>query len=334
MGSEISPEPLKAGALPLSHGVSWPLSSPASAGKRLEDRSAPADQESAPEDRLHLYLSPHFDDAILSCGGLIYAQCQAVERAGVLTLCAALPDPDALSPLARRYETEWSNASGGVASRREENAAALSAWGVSSWEGGAADAIYRNRLGAPYYATRQELFGEPDPEDAAAVLTVWERQVKQIAREHGHAVLLYAPLGVGGHVDHELARRLAQLMAEAGCEVRFYEDYPYAELTPGGVREAMARFGLGPHAWTCHTVAIDVRAKIEAIEQYRSQLGRVFGCEKDLIRRVSEFTAGTACAFSARERMRRRLAPSGLRLRLWRRSLGYHAHAERIWRLT
>jgi len=285
--------------------------------------------ESAPKDCLHLYLSPHFDDAILSCGGLMHAQRQAGERVGVLTLCAASPGPDALSPLAQRYEAEWNKASGGMASRRDENASVLSVLGATGWEGSAGDAIFRNRRGAPYYATWQELFGEPDPQDAAALLPVWEAQIKQIVREHGDAVLLYAPLGVGGHVDHELARRMGRRMSEAGCEVRFYEDYPYAELTPGGVREALARFG--PHAWTSQIAAIDVRAKIEAIQKYRSQIGNVFGCEKDLIRRVSEFTAATACALSGRERMRRRLASSGLRLRLWRRLLGYHAHAERIW---
>jgi hypothetical protein len=56
------------------------------------------------------------------------------------------------------------------------------------------------------------------------------------------------------------------------------------------------------------------------------------GCdEKALIRRVKGFTAETACALNGWERMRRRLAPGGLRLRFWRRALDYHARAERVW---
>lgn len=280
-------------------------------------------------DHLHLYLSPHYDDAILSCGGLIHAQRQVGCRVGVLTLCAGSPDPGACSPLARRYESAWSESGNALALRRSENSAALSSLGVCIWDCSTPDAVYRAGTGSPYYSTRADLFGEPHSRDAASLLPLWEEQVKHLAQEEPQAILLYAPLGVGGHVDHELARRLAQHMAEAGWAVRFYEDYPYVELTPGGIQEAQARFGT--HTWTPRTVAIDVRARIETVRNYRTQIGQVFGCEKEMVRRISGFTAETACALSARERMRRRLAPGGLRLQFWRRLLGYHAHAERFW---
>lgn len=303
----------------------WPLL----AARQLAVYRSLTNGAAAVRGRFHLYLSPHFDDAILSCGGLIHAQRQAGERVGVFTLCGGSPGPDAVSPLARQYDAKWSGSGGGLALRRAENAAALSTWGVSCWDGITPDAIYRNGPEAPYYPSREDLFGEPHSQDAAAVLPLWEPQLKQIAAEQGRAVLLYAPLGVGGHVDHELTRRLAQHMAEAGWTVQFYEDYPYVELTPDGVREAQARFG--PCGWNSRTVAIDVRTKIQVVRTYRSQIGTVFGGEKEMVRRICEFTAGTSCAIEARERLRRRLAPGGLRLRAWRKLFGYHAHAERIW---
>ncbi len=305
---------------------------PALATKQLELYSSLLDGGQVAQRCLHLYLSPHLDDAILSSGGLIHAQRQAGERVGVLTLCTGSPDRDTLSPLARRYESKWSESGDGMVLRRAENAAALSDWGVDTWYGGTRDAIYRHEAGTPYYSSRKDLFTEPHPNDAAALLLVWETQVKQIVAEHGAEVLLYAPLGVGGHVDHELTRRLAQSLGEAGWAVRFYEDYPYVELAPRGIRDTLARFG--PHMWTSQTIAIDVRAKIEAMRNYRSQMGRVFGCEKDMTRRISEFTAEVACAINGWERARRWLAPRGLRLRFWRKVLGYHAHAERIWTWT
>jgi hypothetical protein len=149
--------------------------------------------------------------------------------------------------------------------------------------------------------------------------------------EGSQNVILYAPLGVGRHVDHELARRLGQSLHEKGRPVWFYEDYPYVEIVPDGLATAQARCGIrqGPF----RVMPIDVQAKIEAVRGYHSQLRRVFGSDKDLVRRVKEFTAETACALDSWERRRRKLAPSGLRLLLWRRVLGYHAHAERIWSL-
>jgi len=281
------------------------------------------------EENLNLYFSPHLDDAILSCGGLIHAQRQAGERVGVLTLCAGSPGPSALSTLAQQYESAWGESGDGMALRRAENAAILSSWGVQNWECSVRDAIYRAGKGVPYYETRADLFREPHPQDAAFLLPFWEARVRQLTEEEGPGILLYAPLGVGGHVDHELVRRLGQRMGEAGWRVWFYEDYPYLELEAGGVQAAQARFGT--HTWTSRIVAIDVRAKIEAVRSYHTQIGRVFGSEKALIRRVKGFTAETACALNGWERMRRRLAPCGLRLRFWRRALGYHAHAERVW---
>jgi LmbE family N-acetylglucosaminyl deacetylase len=281
------------------------------------------------EEYLNLYLSPHLDDAILSCGGLIHVQRQAGERVGVLTLCAGSPSPGTLSPLAQQYESDWGEWGDGMAARRAENAAILSSWGVQSWECSVQDAIYRGAKGAPYYETRADLFREPHPQDAASLLPLWEGRVRQLEGEEAQGILLYAPLGVGGHVDHELARRLGQRMAEGGWRVWFYEDYPYIELEAGGVQAAQARFGI--HTWTSRIVTIDVLAKIEAVRAYHTQIGRVFGSEIDLVRRVKGFTAKTASALNRWERMRRRLASAGLGLRFWPRALGYYTHAERIW---
>jgi LmbE family N-acetylglucosaminyl deacetylase len=282
-------------------------------------------------DVLNLYLSPHLDDAVFSCGGLIHAQRRAGEKVGVLTLCAGSPGPDAVPPLAQQYESAWGVPGEGMARRRAENAALLSGWGVLNVEFDTGDAIYRVYNSVPLYACRADLFGQPLPQDAG-LLPLWEARLQNLAAQEASSVTLYAPLGVGGHVDHELARCLGQRLGEAGWRTWFYEDYPYVETVERGLEAARERFGR--RAWRSHVLPIDVGAKIEGVRAYRTQLGGVFGCDKDLVRRVKSFTAETACAFSRRERLRRRLAPSGLRLRFWRRALGYHAHAERIWAWT
>ncbi|MGH2521295.1 MAG: PIG-L deacetylase family protein, partial [Anaerolineales bacterium] len=49
----------------------------------------------------HLYLSPHFDDAALSCGGTIHQQTRQGERAVVVTVCAGDSPPGPLSAFAQ-----------------------------------------------------------------------------------------------------------------------------------------------------------------------------------------------------------------------------------------
>jgi LmbE family N-acetylglucosaminyl deacetylase len=280
------------------------------------------------KERLHLYLSPHFDDAIFSCGGLIHAQRSAAERVGVLTLCAGLPEPGTESTLAKQYLADWSKSGDGMMERRAENANALSSWDVRNLECSTPDAIFRTGRGASYYQERADLFCEPCSEDAKSVLPLWQEYLRQSV-EGEKQIHLYAPLGIGGHVDHELTRRLGQRMLQSGWNVSFYEDYPYVELEPNGIQKAQIRFGASQ--WTSRSMAIDVQAKIDAIRKYRTQIGRVFGSDEDLVRRVRSFSAEVAADLRPREWQRDVLPRSWPRLRFWQPFFHRRAHAERIW---
>ena len=45
----------------------------------------------------HLFLSPHYDDAVYSCGGTLASLTTAGENVTVLTVCAGSPPSDELS---------------------------------------------------------------------------------------------------------------------------------------------------------------------------------------------------------------------------------------------
>ena len=55
---------------------------------------------------LFIYLSPHFDDAALSCGGLLRAHAERGERAVVVTVCAGRPDYTHLSRFAEQQHRQ------------------------------------------------------------------------------------------------------------------------------------------------------------------------------------------------------------------------------------
>jgi LmbE family N-acetylglucosaminyl deacetylase len=157
---------------------------------------------------------------------------------------------------------------------------------------------------------------------------VWRHELKGM-RPHPNQATVYAPLAVGNHIDHQLARDLAWQLRKDGWQVWYYEDYPYAE-EPGKLQLALNQFG--SVAWKARIVPIDVTAKIAAIRGYATQVALLFGDEHAMVTRVKRFTADVACDNSLRERIRRKLAGSGgRRERLWRAVWGFHAHAERIW---
>jgi len=54
-----------------------------------------------------VFLSPHLDDAVLSCGGFIFELIQKGERVEICTICAGDPPPGELSPLAEMLHQRW-----------------------------------------------------------------------------------------------------------------------------------------------------------------------------------------------------------------------------------
>jgi LmbE family N-acetylglucosaminyl deacetylase len=279
----------------------------------------------------HLYLSPHLDDAILSCGGLINCQRMNGESVTVVTLCAGSPNYEELSPFAQKYHAAMGDLPDLLASRCEEDRAVLSKWGVTVFYLDTLDSIYRRIDGRVAYPDSEALFVEPCPEETTDLPALWQKELRHLL-PMSSGTIIYAPLAAGEHVDHQLTRTLALALLRDGSEVWFYEDYPHAEKSESLTK---ARSWFGPVAWRSQTISIEVNTKIDAICGYRTQLPFLFGDRQGAIQRVKRFTAETAREISAAERLRHTLVGvDGRRERLWRAVLGYHAHAERIWRFV
>ncbi len=249
-----------------------------------------------------LYLSPHFDDAALSCGGLLLRHAERGERATVLTICAGTPDYEYLSSFARVQHRQWrlpvphaspAGAKSGVAqrkrrdpiaTRRAEDAEALRWLGMQGAYLDIPDVIYRrDTLGRPLVYSNRSLFGRVHPDEHALVLRI-ARAIQRVARKRDTSIV--APLAAGWHVDHQLTRDAARLLLQNGYRVTWYEDFPYAEKR-GAVTRARKQFGAGE--WQCAIFAIDMQRKIDAIRAYRSQLKSTFANARDMAQRVRAY---------------------------------------------
>jgi LmbE family N-acetylglucosaminyl deacetylase len=217
----------------------------------------------------HIYLSPHLDDAALSCGGMIGAQRAAGERVLVVTLCTASPAPDAqFNDLALEFHRRWGLAPAEVvAARLREEHRAMELLDADSYGAGMLDSIYRHPAA---YNSRGALFGTPAPDDP--LLPALRRLIRTL-RERMPGARIYAPLGIGMHVDHQVAHAVARA-AEVG-EVLYYEDMPYA--TRQGLLDQ--RLAMLEGSYIPQIVAIDatMEKKLAAIKAYASQLEQFGG---------------------------------------------------------
>jgi len=232
----------------------------------------------SPRDVDVVYLSPHLDDAVLSCAGRIARERAQGARVTVWTLFTADEPAVAPSPFAETLRRWWNLPAGEVmAARRQEDLEACAHLGARALHGGWAEAPYRlDADGRPLYDSLDRLYGAVDDADDPLEADLAERFAALAGRR------VVAPLGVGGHVDHLLVRRAA---ARAGVGELFYEEFPYVEWKWGALGRALGRKA----DWQADVLPLDEREIVEriaAIARYRSQVPALFRGEARLGKQV------------------------------------------------
>jgi LmbE family N-acetylglucosaminyl deacetylase len=230
----------------------------------------------------HVYLSPHLDDAALSCGGAIVSQLAADEPVLVVTLATASPPPEGpFNAVAQEFHADWGLTAAEVMDvRLAEEARAMATLGVDYLWVGLLDAIYRMPAD---YRSRETVFAAPVPHDP--LLSDLQTLLARL-RERLPRATFYAPLGVGSHVDHLIT--FAAARAAAGPNLAFYEDVHYV-LQPGRLEDRLAQIEL----LAPRVIAIDeaLPRKIEAIACYPSQIGELFGGAEAMAHAITTFAA-------------------------------------------
>ncbi len=223
-----------------------------------------------------IYLSPHLDDAVFSCGGRMHLE--AAEGLSVLVATVATaPEPARLSRYAARFHRRGGLGDDAMARRREEDREAARRLGAEAAHLGLPDAMYRVDTvgGRALYPRVTALLGRPRSGDPMRPL------LGRALDELPDSELLLLPFAIGGHVDHRLTRGIAETVC-AGREVAYWEDFPYRTrpLLPG------PRPGPG---WLSEVVELSdeaIEARCRAMAAYDSQVKTIFGGEARMRRRV------------------------------------------------
>lgn len=220
----------------------------------------------------HVFLSPHYDDAVYSCGGTIHRLAQAGQAVIINTVMGGdlpkrLPD----TPIVQELHARWQAGENPVDTRQKEDAAAAVRLFARRWLNDVPDCIYRTDAnGQALYPTVQTIFGAIHPSDP--VLKIIE-VVKDPLWNTVKTV--YAPLAAGNHVDHQLMRQWALVIKRDVPHINllFYEDFPYIR-DKATVQEAVTFFKdkifLKPQRVLLSEA--DITAKIEAMALYHSQI--------------------------------------------------------------
>jgi LmbE family N-acetylglucosaminyl deacetylase len=239
----------------------------------------------------HLFLSPHLDDAILSCGGYMHQLSTRGESVTCLTIMAGDPPtplPD--TPLVHELHGRWSIGENPVAVRRDEDRRAMRIVGAKARFLDIPDCIYRTAEGAALYVNGgADLFGDVHPNDPARAALARQNPPEFETISH-----LYIPLGAGHHVDHQLIVEWGLALANRNPQINvlIYTDYPYAE-DEGAVQRAFEAFPLKLTPEIKLMDESDFETKAAAIREYRSQISTFWATADEMTIRLRQFMLKT-----------------------------------------
>ncbi|NJR12612.1 hypothetical protein HC776_01635 [bacterium] len=240
---------------------------------------------------MHLFLSPHYDDAVYSCGGLIAQLTRNRHTARVYTVMGAKPPqtpPD--TPIIRELHARWQAGADPVKARRSEDETALYLLNAEvGYNNAIPDCIYRTAHGGrALYTDIQAIFGAVDADDPSLVALelklptahqLWQSiqfdadETPRFIPNDPAGVTLYAPLGVGHHVDHQIVRDWAFKLHRTypTLTLMLYEDFPYIRQ-PQHIAPTLTALPVGVTAQVQPLDESAIQLKMQAIAAYATQL--------------------------------------------------------------
>jgi LmbE family N-acetylglucosaminyl deacetylase len=223
-----------------------------------------------------IFLSAHFDDVVLSAGGLVWELAQRGDQVEIWTLCAG--DPPYGRPLteyAQLLHGFWDIGEDVPLKRSQEDAAGCRVLGASAFRRFTIpDNIYRYRPGtdeAVIHENEDQM--EPLEPDESYLIPLAADFLRKNLPDGWQVV---APLAIGSHRDHVLTRRAAESL---GIPLWRYADYPYLVYGEHSLADWVP-----PEAET-FSLAISpagLQAWQDGFACHRSQIPLVFVDEEDM----------------------------------------------------
>jgi LmbE family N-acetylglucosaminyl deacetylase len=229
-----------------------------------------------------IFLSAHFDDVVLSAGGLVWELARRGDRVEVWTVCAGgppsgLPLPD----YAGLLHGFWGIGDDVPRQRALEDAACCAVLGATFRHFTIPDNIYRRHpaTGEPVIKENEDQFRLLEPDESRLIPPVTDFILANLPRTCD----LAAPLAIGGHRDHVLARRAAE---RTGLPLWHYADYPYLVY---GEHSLADRIPVEAETFSLEISAAGLKAWQDGFACHRSQIPLVFVDEDDMRASIEKY---------------------------------------------
>jgi len=225
------------------------------------------------------FISPHLDDAVLSAGQLLMLLAKKVPVVPITVFTEATMDRPTISAKQFLKYSGYQDAEKLFLARKKEDMTAMQTLGLQAKNLGYVEAMWRRKT-----SKTSKFLGNVLPEFAyvypiyrflitsGRIAKSDEKLKKRLISQLQEVIgkdknyLVFAPLGVGGHVDHVLVRKVCEKAFEK--RLVYWSDFPYNKRT-GFV-------GRAPVDYREMRLSVDMKAKSALIKKYKSQIKGLF----------------------------------------------------------
>jgi LmbE family N-acetylglucosaminyl deacetylase len=173
-----------------------------------------------------VFISPHFDDAVLSCGQFILDLKKMGKKVSVITVFTKA-SVKTVSPQAKSFLAKcgYENANKLFKDREKEDLLNAKYLGINVKYLSFTDAAWRRDAnGKPlYHSEKSQFSGKVSKKDKVLIEKVSANIESLINKQKGKYLIL-APLSVGGHADHVIIQKI---ICKLNYPKLFWEDFPY-----------------------------------------------------------------------------------------------------------
>lgn len=234
-----------------------------------------------------VFISPHLDDAILSCGEYIKKMTDLGNEVNVITVFSGCPNKEEFSGIAKAFHKLCNLADNAMDIRKLEDIRAIKKLNCSYEHLDEYECLYRVGDNGEFLINEKK--------DILSDQTLMDKKtIESLTNTIGEKIFdirfdeIYVPLSVGNHTDHILIRKVLEniLIPNYIDKLYYYQDTPYIFYDKFPVEEKTK--GL-------KNVVVEInekewQSKIEAINEYDSQLKMLWPNENDMITQLDHIS--------------------------------------------
>lgn len=225
-----------------------------------------------------VFISPHLDDAALSCGGLISDLTARGTPCLNITITAGIPELSARSKLIDDVQRKWgfTDPAEAVRIRKDEDIKAMAILGCQVIHLDFLDAIYRKSKDGDFFYS--SIFDSIHPDELYLPQNIARSLTKYLRADD----ILLLPLALGKHIDHLITREAARFLDQ---RIYYYIDVPYIFSSENDHKP----MELELYTHIRHFGKKYLRDWVLAIQCYSSQLSSLFEDSNDLERKITNY---------------------------------------------